>query len=163
MTLRPSASLLLFCTLLSFLYSLPARAADPSTQDLQRQLDRQSQRIDRLEKTVEGLEDQLRGIEQAQTRADPRQGFDDPLLGTWQCTNNVFVYDMTFFADGRLLQETVTFGKFREGTWTRTGSDEIILRDGTRLRISFSAEDRMKVEDIRNQPQPAWACEKTSH
>ena len=101
------------------------------------------------------------GIQQEQTQADPRQGSDDPLLGTWQCTNNVFVYDMTCVVDGRLLQETVTFGKFREGTWTRTGSDEIILGDGTRLRTSFSAEDRMKVEDIRSQGQPAWECEKT--
>jgi hypothetical protein len=139
----------------------PAAAAGPDAAEMQRKIQEQQRHIDSLEQTIEDLESQLMGLQQGQPSINPTRGLDDPLVGTWQCTNNVFTYDMTFFADGRLLQETPTFGKFREGTWRRAGDDEVILRDGTRLRTSFRSEDRMTAEKVPNQSQTSWSCEKS--
>jgi hypothetical protein len=72
----------------------------------------------------------------------------------------VFTYNMTFFADGLLLQESTTLGPMREVSWTRLSADEILLSGGIKLRTSLSADDQMTAENLANQAK--WDCRKLS-
>jgi hypothetical protein len=72
----------------------------------------------------------------------------------------VFTYNMTFFADGLLLQESTTLGPMREGPWTRLAPDEILIAGGIKLRTSFSADDQMTAENLASRAK--WDCRKLS-
>jgi len=121
------------CTL-----AIPVQAETASNEALQQQL------INR----VIALSDSRRPFMSFKSQTDRRQQelgaqLDDPLVGVWQCTNNVFTYDMTFFADGLLLQESTTFGPMRELSWRRIAADEVLLTGGVKLRASLSGNDQM--------------------
>ena len=108
----------LTCALLavSLMLTAPVLAASTDTPDLEKRLQQQERRIDRLERAVESLQgrlmDQKYGepVETGGSQASARNA-TDPLVGTWECTNNVFNYDISFFADGRLVQEEPFFSK----------------------------------------------------
>ena len=142
------ATMFLGCTL-----AIPVQAETASNEALQQQLNQQGDRIERLEEAIHEL----------QSQTDRRQQelgaqLDDPLVGVWQCTNNVFTYDMTFFADGLLLQESTTFGPMRELSWRRIAADEVLLTGGVKLRASLSGNDQMTAENLGNRAK--WECHK---
>jgi hypothetical protein len=140
--LLPVLTLSLFCT-------VPARSETSSCQELQ--------------KRVEQLEEQLQALQSLPPAGRPAAAgrqivIDDPLIGTWRCTNKVFTYDMTFFADGLLLQESTTFGPMRELSWTRVADDEVLFTGGIKIRTRLSGLDRMTAENLGTRAQ--WECEK---
>ncbi|MDH3998506.1 MAG: hypothetical protein OET90_06665 [Desulfuromonadales bacterium] len=155
--LRRTVKMLLI-SLATFALSTTSSVAD--TAALQKRLDQQERRIERLERAVENLQYQLGEVESSGAAA--QRGLEDPLVGTWECTNKVFVYDMTFFADGHLLQETPTFGKVKDSQWQRVADNEILLQGGIRLITSFSSEQYMTVTNKRSPEQSAWECQKTT-
>ena len=157
----PALRLLLPVLLLVFAFAVPGGAATAAYESLQLQLEQQNQRIDRLEADVKTLQSQLLEAQQGRLPARAVQhNLHDPLIGVWQCTNQVFTYDMTFFADGLLLQESTTLGPMRELSWTRVGTDEILLTGGVKLRTSLSAADQMIAENLASRAK--WACRKLS-
>jgi hypothetical protein len=138
-----------------------SQAASASNEALQRQLEQQSQRLERLEAAVQELQSQAAGASPRRSPAATLQkNLSDPLVGTWECTNKVFTYNMTFFADGLLLQESTTLGPMREVSWTRLAADEILLSGGIKLRTSHSADDQMTAENLASRA--TWDCRKLS-
>lgn len=140
---------------LVFVCALSAHAESPCCEELTLQLKQQGERIDRLEEALRSR--QAQGVDARQGHAAPRS-LDDPLVGTWECTNKVFTYNMTFFADGLLLQESTTFGPMRELSWTRVSADEILFTGGVKMRASFSAADRFIAENLATRAK--WECQK---
>jgi hypothetical protein len=137
------------------------QAASTSNEALQRQLEQQSQRLDRLEAAVQELQSQAAAPAPRRSSAETLQkNLNDPLVGTWECTNKVFTYNMTFFADRLLLQESTTLGPMREAFWTRLATDEILLTGGIKLRTSLSADDQMTAENLASRAK--WDCRKLS-
>lgn len=65
-------------------------------------------------------------IEIGSSRAPDRNAVD-PLVDTRECTNNVFNYDISFYADGRLIQEEPFFSKARGSRWSRLSEDRSSL------------------------------------
>ena len=51
----------------------------------------------------------------------------DPLVGTWEGTNHVFTYEVSFSDDGLLLQEEPTFSKVKSSRWLRLGEDKFVI------------------------------------
>jgi hypothetical protein len=137
------------------------QAVSTSNEALQRQLEQQSQRLDRLEAAVQELQSQAAAPAPRRSSAETLQkNLNDPLVGTWECTNKVFTYNMTFFADGLLLQESTTLGPMREASWTRLATDEILITGGIKLRTSLSADDQMTAENLASRAK--WDCRKLS-
>ena len=157
----PALRLLLPTLFLGLALAVPGNATTAANEVLQRQLEQQSQRLDRLEAAVREL--QAQGAETSPRRSGAgalQKNLSDPLVGTWECTNKVFTYNMTFFADGLLLQESTTLGPMREVSWTRLSTDEILLTGGIKLRTSLSADDQMIAENLASRAK--WDCRKLS-
>ncbi|MCK4509079.1 MAG: hypothetical protein KAU27_11080 [Desulfuromonadales bacterium] len=137
---------------------LPAKA---DTADLERRLQQQERRIDRLERAVESLQSRLLdsqygdpanvGSSQAQNR-----NTIDPLVGTWECTNNVFNYDISFYADGRLIQEEPFFSKAKGSRWSRLSEDRFVTDRGQTFSMDFRSNDELTVTDQTNRG--VWEC-----
>jgi hypothetical protein len=150
-------------TVLIFLvvFVAPGQAETASCAALQRQLTQQSERLDRLEDAIRTMQARDTDVQRRSTTAELQRDLNDPLIGTWQCTNQVLTYDMTFFADGLLLQESTTFGPMRELAWTRISSDEIVLPGDVKVRTSLSGNDQMTAENLGNGAK--WACRKRAN
>jgi hypothetical protein len=133
--------------------AISVQAETVSNEALQQRLNQQGDRIERLEEAIRELQSQT--DRRQQELGSP---LDDPLVGVWQCTNNVFTYDMTFFADGLLLQESTTFGPMRELSWRRIAADEVLLSGGVKMRASLSGKDQMTAENLGNRAK--WECRK---
>jgi hypothetical protein len=140
---------------------LDAQPAKADTTDLERRLKQQERRIDRLEKAVESLQSRLLDEQYGKTgspgnsRAQDRNAID-PLIGTWECTNNVFNYEISFFADGRLIQEEPFFSKARGSRWSRMGENRFVTEQGMTFNISFQSENQLTVTEQTNQG--VWEC-----
>jgi hypothetical protein len=161
MRVPPALRMILPALLLVVAFTADGRAAATSNAALQQQLEQQSQRLDRLEAAVQELQAQAAQTSPRRSAAGTLQkNLSDPLVGTWECTNKVFTYNMTFFADGLLLQESTTLGPMREISWTRLSADEILLSGGIKLRTNLSAGDQMSAENLANQAK--WDCHKLS-
>ena len=161
MSMYPTLRMILPALLLVVAAVADCQAASTSNEALQRQLEQQSQRLDRLEAAVQELQSQAAAPAPRRSSAETLQkNLNDPLVGTWECTNKVFTYNMTFFADGLLLQESTTLGPMREASWTRLATDEILLTGGIKLRTSLSADDQMTAENLASRAK--WDCRKLS-
>ena len=147
----------LMFTLLA-LDALPAKA---DTADLERRLNQQERRIDRLEQAVESLQGRLmdeqygRSDRPGEARAQDRNAID-PLIGSWECTNNVFNYEISFFADGRLIQEEPFFSKARGSRWSRMGEDRFVTEQGMTFNVNFRSNNELTVIEQTNQG--VWEC-----
>jgi hypothetical protein len=80
----------------------------------------------------------------------------DPLVGTWECTNNVFTYEVSFFEDGLLLQEEPTFSKVKSSRWLRLGEDKFVIKPGATYNTYFRSNDELTVTNS-NFPT-TWEC-----
>ena len=137
---------------------LPAKA---DTAELEKQLRQQEGRIDRLEREVKTLQKRLMDSQQSETtNGDSSQVQDrnttDPLVGTWECTNNVFNYDISFFDDGRLIQEEPFFSKVKSSNWSRLSENRIVIGQDQTFSAAFWSENELTVTNMTNQT--AWDC-----
>jgi hypothetical protein len=81
----------------------------------------------------------------------------DPLVGTWECTNNVFTYEVSFFGDGLLLQEEPTFSKVKSSRWLRLGENKFIIdQQGVTYNTYFRSNDELTVTNSR--VPSTWEC-----
>ena len=81
----------------------------------------------------------------------------DPLVGTWECTNNVFTYEVSFFGDGLLLQEEPTFSKVKSSRWLRLGENKFIIKQqGVTYTTYFRSNDELTVTNPR--VPSTWEC-----
>ena len=81
----------------------------------------------------------------------------DPLVGIWECTNNVFTYEVSFFDDGLLLQEEPTFSKVKSGRWLRLGENKFIIKpQGATYNTYFRSNDELTVTD--SSFPTTWEC-----
>jgi hypothetical protein len=81
----------------------------------------------------------------------------DPLVGTWECTNNVFTYEVSFFEDGLLLQEEPTFSNVKSSRWLRLGENKFIIKQqGATYNTYFRSNDELTVTNS-NFPT-TWEC-----
>jgi hypothetical protein len=80
----------------------------------------------------------------------------DPLVGTWECTNNVFTYEVSFFDDGLLLQEEPTFSKVKSTRWLRLGENKFVIKPGATYNTYFRSNDELTVTNS-NFPT-TWEC-----
>jgi hypothetical protein len=81
----------------------------------------------------------------------------DPLVGTWECTNNIFTYEVSFFDDGLLLQEEPTFSNVKSNRWLRLGEDKFIIKQqGATYNTYFRSNDELTVTNS-NFPT-TWEC-----
>jgi hypothetical protein len=147
---------LLFATLT--LDVLPAKA---DTADLEKRLKQQERRLDRLEKAVESLQSRLldsqygNPADVGSSRAQNRNAID-PLIGSWECTNNVFNYDISFYDDGSLIQEEPFFSKARGSRWSRLSEDRFVTDQGLTFGTSFRSNDELTVTNQTNEG--IWEC-----
>ena len=106
--------------------------------------DEASDRIERLEKAVENLQRTLDNIEEqlrSQEGRQPASPSADPVVGRWQCTNNLQTMNLTFQANGRILIEEPTLKTVRSNTWTRLDDSRISIVGGTPYEITFEGPD----------------------
>lgn len=143
---------------LSLLFSSDDVFASSHTADLEKRLLQQERRIDRLERQVEALQSQLMDAQygaQGSPRASNRDTID-PLIGSWECTDNVFTYDISFFEDGRLVQEEPFFSKAKSGRWSRLSGDRLATGQGLTFSIDFRSNDELAVTNLTNNN--LWNC-----
>lgn len=138
--------------------ALPVKA---DTADLERRLKLQERRIDRLEQAVESLQNRLMDEQYGNSdRSGDARVQDsnavDPLIGSWECTNNVFNYEISFFADGRLIQEEPFFSKARGSRWSRMSEDRFVTEQGMTFNVSFRSDNELTVTDMTNRG--VWEC-----
>ena len=161
MSTHPTLRMILPALLLVVAIIADSQAASTLNEALQQQLELQNQRLDRLEAAVQELQSQAAAASPRRSPAETLQkNLSDPLVGTWECTNKVFTYNITFFVDGLLLQESTTLGPMREVSWTRLSTDEILLTGGIKLRTSLSADDQMIAENLASRAK--WDRRKLS-
>ena len=162
MTMKRSTTILTLCLLMSaLLCAVPTMSAASETARLEKRLDQQQRRIDRLERAVESLQSRLLDEQYAPDGASGRPGASekpakDPLTGVWECSNNVFTYEISFFANGRLIQEEPFFSKTAQDGWTRTSDDEFVTRQGHSFRTEFRNDDELTVTNQSNRA--VWEC-----
>jgi hypothetical protein len=106
--------------------------------------DEASERLERLEKAVENLQRSLDTIEKQLRSQDGRQPAApsaDPVVGSWQCTNNLQTMNLTFQSNGRILIEEPTLKAVRSNTWTRLNDSRISIVGGIPYEITFDGPD----------------------
>lgn len=152
----------LFISLLAIclMFSSAALAASPELAELEKRLQQQERRIDRLERTVETLQSQLMDSQHEAPGANgSARGAVDPLVGSWECTNNVFNYDITFFDDGRIIQEEPFFSTARNSRWTRMSDNRFVTEQGFSFDTDFHSENDLTVTNMTSQS--VWNCSRT--
>lgn len=144
------------CLLLCSLAVLPAIAA--TVDELERRLDRQERRIDSLERALESLQYQQSAPAPAPSASGSRpaaQHAADPLIGVWDCTNNIFNYEITFHPNGRLVQEEPAFSKIRSSRWGRTTGNEFVT-EGHAWKAEFRDNDEVTITNLTDHAE--WSC-----
>ncbi len=141
--------------------ALDVQPAKADSADFEKRLQLQERRIDRLEQAVESLQNRLLDSEYgeagnpANSRSQDRAA-TDPLVGTWECTNNVFTYDISFFGDGRLIQEEPFFSKAKGSSWSRLDEERFATEQGMTFSTSFRSNNELTVTNLTNRV--VWEC-----
>jgi hypothetical protein len=142
-------------------FSSSALAASTDIYDLEKRLQQQERRIDRLERAIESLQSHFMDtqydtpVDDGRSRAQDRNAVD-PLVGSWECTNNVFNYNITFFDDGRIIQEEPFFSTSRNSRWTRMSENRFVTDQGMSFEENFHANGSLTVTNMSNQN--VWEC-----
>lgn len=146
---------ILFTSLLfiSLMFSSFAIAASPDTAELEKKLKQQEQRIDRLEREVESLLDSRYGG--AGERSQDINALD-PLVGNWECANNVFTYDISFFDSGFLVQEDPFLTTVKNSRWSRISDNQFATDQGQSFSTNFHSNDDLTVTSLVNNG--TWEC-----
>jgi hypothetical protein len=94
--------------------------------------------------------------EQATDDSSERKSGQDPLVGSWECSNGVYTWAIFFQANGTLIQQEPTFGNTRNTSWTRLSDQEVILGGGQVLTVTMDGENEMSA--VENKVGSAWDC-----
>jgi hypothetical protein len=146
----------------NLIFSTFSFAASSENADLEKQLQQKQDQIDRLEQEVEYLRNQLMDMQNNAQESTGNSGpmggnLSDPLIGTWECTNKVYNYDISFFEDGRFVQEEPFVSKARSGSWTRLVENRIFFEQGGQTFITaFPSHDELIVTN--SGTKAVWEC-----
>ncbi len=142
-----------FSILLALSLAIPVCTAQAANTEEIQQLE---ERLNALEQEAAALRSKIAVIK-SQEYADPAQNTPqrDPLLGTWECTNNVFTYELSLMQNNLVITKEMSSGKTRQGKWIRRGKDDIVISNpGYRsggsaqsFRVIDLSEDRMSLEE----------------
>ena len=151
----------LFLTLGVFtllLVSGPASAQETDINTLIRVVEDSQTRIQRLERTVDDLQAQIRDLQDQLAAIDTgvTDTPADPIVGSWECTNNVFTYAMSFTRNGQVVQQEPTFGNARNTNWSRLSEAEITIAGHVVVGTDFFSDDSLSMTDTRNNT--TWEC-----
>ena len=154
--------LLGFFLVVNFALTSISFAASPETADLEKQLQKKEDQIERLEQEVEYLRNQLMDCQynapESTGNSQSMQGnIADPLVGNWECTNNVYNYDIAFYEDGRLIQEEPFFSKVKSGNWSRLDKNRFLIeRGGPTFTTEFQSNGDLTITNPVNRS--TWEC-----
>jgi hypothetical protein len=151
-----------FFVLVNLIFASFAHAASSDIADLEKQLKQKDDRIQRLEEEVDSLRQQLLdlqygGQENVGRSLSVDRNTVDPLIGTWECTNRVYNYEISFFDDGQLVQEEPFFSKVKETNWLRLDENRLFIGEGgVAYNIEFRSQDELIVTNPGNRV--VWEC-----
>lgn len=129
--------------------------------ELEKKLQQQELRIDRLELELESLQNRLLDEQYGQLENSDSPGASpgkniDPLVGAWQCTNNMFNYDITFFEDGLLVQEEPVFSNTKRSKWRWLSENQFMVEQGLTFSTDFRSRDELILEN--RSSNAIWNC-----
>ncbi len=124
--------------------------------DLDQQVRDNRNRIQQLENDLSEMQDALQDLRNQLSSSPPTPPSGDPLIGKWNCTNNLYNYEIYFASNGRVVQQEAVLGSTRMNNWTRAGKDQIIFADGFRLRTEFESNNELSVVNINTNT--TWKC-----
>ena len=128
------------------------------------------ERLNTLEQEAATLRSDIAAIKD-QLAVDPAYDSPqntNPLFGTWECTNNVFTYELSLMADGVVITKEMSTGRTQHGKWLRRGKEDIVISTGGHsgggsahsFRVLDLYEDRMSLEEPN--AQSIYDCSKLS-
>lgn len=128
------------------------------------------ERLNTLEQEAATLRSDIAAIK-AQLAVDPAydsQQNTNPLFGTWECTNNVFTYELSLMSDGVVITKEMSTGRTQHGKWLRRGKEDIVISTASHrgggsaysFRVLDLSEDRMSLEEPN--AQSIYDCSKLS-
>lgn len=137
-------------------------------EDLKNQVMENQTRIEQLEGEIDALQETLEYLESRMNSGDSGQMSVDPIIGTWNCTNSLYTYEIIFDVDGNLVQQGNVLGNARTTTWSRAGNSQILIghagaderSQASRLRPEFQSQDEFTVQVIESGT--LWRCERIS-
>ncbi len=138
--------------------SASAQEADPET--LIRMIQENQVRLQRLDRIVADLQSRLGDLEDqlANDGTGRTEQPSDPLIGSWQCTNNVFNNRISFAKTGKVVQQEATFGNARNATWSRLNEREIAVAGNVVIQTDFDSADNLTLTIMRNNA--TWQCDR---
>ena len=142
------------------LFPGPVVAQETDSNTLTRVVEDNQIRIQRLERTVDDLQSQIRDLQDqlAASGTGAANASSDPIIGSWECTNNVFNYTIFFESNGQVVQQEPTFGNARNTNWSRLNETEIAIAGHVVLRTDFYSDDSVAMTDVRNNT--TWECDR---
>lgn len=125
---------------------------------LEQKIKNNEQRIERLERLVESLEDRLNEYEGSASTKPVDQGFfrSRRIVGSWECTNNVYEYDIHFYADGTLMQEEPFLGSTKSSQWSNLSGNRFMTERGRVFEADFSSENEFTAMNTNTKEE--WRC-----
>ena len=123
---------------------------------LEQQVQNNQMRIDQLEDDLADMQVELQDLRNQLASSTPPRTSTDPLVGKWNCSNNLYGYEIYFSPDGRVVQQEAVLGNTKVNNWVRVGDDQIIFADGFRLRTEFESDNEFSIENIKTNT--AWKC-----
>ena len=149
----------IFLTLFTLTLCLPIFPAQAADLDELRYLE---ERLTTLEQETAALRSDI-DILKARVGIEPAYGSEQnistAIIGTWECTNNVFTYELSLMQNGMVITKEMSSGRTRQGNWTRRGKDDIVISNpgyrggGTAqsFRVVDISDDRMSIEEPNAQ------------
>ena len=128
------------------------------------------ERLNRLEQEAAVLRSDI-SIIKSQLAIDPAydsQQNTNPMFGTWECTNNVFTYELSLMADGVVITKEMSTGRTQHGKWLRRGKEDIVITTAGHsgggsahsFRVIDLSDERMSLEEPN--AQSIYDCSKLS-
>lgn len=149
-----------FLSLLTLLTLLMSAHAYASTDNdmFEQKIKNNEQRIERLERLVESLEDRLNEYESsASTKPlDRKDSAAIKIVGYWECTNNVYEYDIQFYSDGTLMQEEPFLGSTKSSRWSNFSGNRFVVERDRIFEADFSSEDEFTAINVNTKEE--WRC-----
>ena len=111
-------------------------------------------------------------ILKARAGIDPAYGSEQnistAIIGTWECTNNVFTYELSLMQNGTVITKEMSSGRTMQGKWLRRGKDDIVISNSgysgggaaKSFRLVDISDDRMSLEEPN--AQSIYDCDRLS-
>ena len=158
----------IFLALFTVTLCLPIFLAQAADLDELRYLE---ERLTTLEQEAADLRSDIEIIK-ARVGVDPtydsEQNISTAIIGTWECTNNVFTYELSLMQNGMVITKEMSSGRTMQGKWLRRGKDDIVISNpGYRgggaaksFRLVDISDNRMSLEEPN--AQSIYDCDRLS-